>query len=207
MGFYSDRILPRLVEWTLSAGQFKKLRRTFLFGLSGTVLEVGFGSGLNLPFYPEGVERILACDPAQLGREMAKDRLATTHIPVEFVGLDGQELPLDDGAVDHVVSTWTLCTIPDVHKALAEIKRVLKSGGSLHFLEHGRATDEKLARWQDRLNPIHKRIAGGCRLNRRIDELIDSSGLDTKRLENFFIKGASVGGFMYGGVAVKNHSG
>ncbi len=207
MGFYSDRILPRLVERTLSAGQFKKLRRTFLYGLRGTVLEIGFGSGLNLPFYPERVERILACDPARLGREMAKDRLAAMKIPVEFVGLDGQDLPLDDASVDHVVSTWTLCTIPDVDKALAEIKRVLRSGGSLHFLEHGRATDEKLARWQARLNPIHKRLAGGCHLNRPIDELIDASGLDTKRLENFFIKGPSVGGFMYGGVAVKNHSG
>jgi ubiquinone/menaquinone biosynthesis C-methylase UbiE len=204
MGFYRDRILPRLVERTLSAGQFKKLRRTFLFGLKGTVLEIGFGSGLNLPFYPEEVERLLACDPAELGRRMAKNRLAETKIPVEFVGLDGQNLPLDNAVVDHVVTTWTLCTIPDVHRSLAEIKRVLRNGGSLHFLEHGRAIDEKLARWQDRLNPFHKRLAGGCNLNRRIDEMIDQSGLETKRLENFFIKGPSLGGFMYGGVAVKN---
>lgn len=115
-------------------------------------------------------------------------RVAASSVPVDYVGLDGQDLPLDDGSVDHVLTTWTLCTIPDVERALGEIRRVLRPGGALHFVEHGRAPDPKVARWQDRLTPIQRRIAGGCHLNRPIDELIAGVGLDVGRIDNYYLR-------------------
>jgi ubiquinone/menaquinone biosynthesis C-methylase UbiE len=129
--------------------------------LDGEVLEVGFGSGLNLPHLPPAATKLYAVDPAELGRRLAAERLAEAPVPVEFVGLDGQDLPLEDDSVDRVLSTWTLCTIPDADRALHEVRRVLRPGGTFHFVEHGRSPDAKVARWQDRLNPIQQRVAGG----------------------------------------------
>lgn len=206
MGFYSEIILPRFVDWLMAGRGFQKLRRKCLAGLGGTVLEVGFGSGHNLPFYPAGVDKIFAVDPSKLGRKLARQRLAETSIPVEFLDLDGKTIPLEEGSVDCVLTTWTLCTIPDVEKALTEMHRVLKRDGKLHFMEHGRANEASIARWQDRLNPIQKLVAGGCHLNRRMDELILASGLTLSVLENFYMRGPKIGTFMYGGVATKNHS-
>jgi SAM-dependent methyltransferase len=122
---------------------------------------------------------------------------------VEYVGLDGEKLPLDDASVDHVLTTWTLCTIPDVDRALAEIRRVLRPDGTLHFLEHGRSPDEKVVRWQDRMTPIQRRFAGGCHLNRPIDRLLVDAGLTVDRLENYYVKGPKLFGYMYEGVATK----
>ncbi len=204
MSFYRDYVLPRLVERTLSNRQAERLRQSCLAGLSGTVLEIGFGSGLNLPFYPEAVDRLLACDPSEGARNLAKDRLDKMRIPVEFVGLQGEEIPLDDESVDNVVTTWTLCTIPDAMQAMKEVRRVLRAGGRFHFMEHGRARDESLARWQDWLTPFQKLVGGGCHLNRRIDDIILSSGFDMRLFENFFIKGPRIGSFMYRGVAERN---
>ena len=203
MGFYEDKVLPRIINVACGTKEMGKYRSLATAGLDGEVLEVGFGSGLNLPYYPREVTKVLAVDPATEGRSLAAKRLAAFGAPVEFVGLDGADLPLDDDSVDHVLSTMTLCTIPDVSRALLEIRRVLRPGGQLHFLEHGRSPDPKVATWQDRLTPLQKRLFGGCHLNRAVDRLVDDAGLETTRVENFYMKGPKAIGYMFEGVAVK----
>jgi ubiquinone/menaquinone biosynthesis C-methylase UbiE len=203
VGFYEREFLPRFVDVALRGRPFTELRARVAANLEGEVLEVGFGSGRNVPHYPDTVRRVLAVDPAVTGRKLAAGRVAASPVPVEYVGLDGEQLPLDDGSVDHVLSTWTLCTIPDVEQALSEALRVLRPGGELHFLEHGRAPDPKVARWQDRLTPIQRRVAGGCHLNRRIDELVAGAGFEVTRIDTFFMAGPRVFGHMFEGVATK----
>jgi SAM-dependent methyltransferase len=206
MGFYETRVLPRIINAMLGTREFGRLRARVAAGLEGDVLEVGFGSGLNVPHYPPSVTRVQAVDPATEGRKLAARRVAASLVPVEYVGLDGQNLPLDDASVDHVLSTMTLCTIPDVHRALTEIARVLRPGGTLHFLEHGHSPDAKVARWQDRLTPLQRRIGGGCHLNRPIDQLLRDGGLDIVAMDNFYLKGPKAMGYMYEGVATKARS-
>jgi len=165
------------------------------------VLEVGFGSGRNVPHYPASVSRVRAVDPATVGRRLAADRVAASQVPVEYVGLDGKLLPVDDGTVDHVLVTWTLCTIPDVDQALREMRRVLRPGGTLRFVEHGKAPDDSVARWQDRLTPIQRRLFGGCHLNRPIDALIERSGFTMTALDVGYEKGPKPFTYMLQGVA------
>jgi ubiquinone/menaquinone biosynthesis C-methylase UbiE len=172
-------------------------------GLTGEVLEVGFGSGRNVPHYPSAVTRVLAVDPDSVGRKLASGRVAASRVPVEFVGLDGQDLPLADESVDHVLITWTLCTIPDVGRALAEVRRVLRGGGSLHFVEHGRSPRSRIAWWQDRITPTWGKVAGGCHLNRSIPDLIAEAGLTVTRLETYPTTGLGPFGFMFEGTATK----
>ncbi len=203
MGFYERRVLPRLVDVALSGKEFARLRARAAAGLDGEVLEVGFGSGRNVPYYPATVARVRAVDPATAGRRLAAKRVAASAVPVEYVGLDGEDLPLEDASVDHVLTTWTLCTIPAVGRALGEIGRVLRAGGSLHFLEHGRSPDPKVRRWQDRMTPLQRRIAGGCHLNRPIDDLVTDAGLEVERLENYYVRGPKALGYMYEGIAIK----
>jgi ubiquinone/menaquinone biosynthesis C-methylase UbiE len=203
VGFYVDRVLPRITDVALSGKEFAKLRTRVCGRLSGEVLEVGFGSGRNVPHYPPAVERVQAVDPATVGRRLAANRLAATSIPIEFIGLNGEDLPLADASVDHVLTTWTLCTIPDVDRALAEMRRVLRPGGALHFVEHGLSPDAQVARWQDRLNPIQKRVFGGCHLNRPIDRLLENAGLRVAPLEKFYAKGPKAFGYLFEGVATK----
>jgi SAM-dependent methyltransferase len=203
VGLYADRVLPRITDVALGGKAFTKLRRSATAGLSGDVLEVGFGSGRNLPLLPPEVTRVFAVEPAAAGRTLAAGRIATSAIPVEFVGLAGEQLPLEDESVDHVLSTWTLCTIPGVEQALSEIRRVLRAGGSLHFLEHGLAPDLPVRRWQNRLNPIQQRVCGGCHLNRPIDELVAGAGLRIDELDTFYARGPKAMGYMYRGVASK----
>jgi ubiquinone/menaquinone biosynthesis C-methylase UbiE len=203
MGFYEEQILPRFVDVALSGRQFARLRARVAAQLDGEVLEVGFGSGRNVPYYPPAVKRVRAIDPAMVGRKLAAKRVTATSVPVEYVGLDGQSLPVQDGTVDHVLTTWTLCTIPEVDAALTEIGRVLRSGGALHFLEHGRSPQPKVARWQDRLTPLQRRIAGGCHLNRPIDQLVADSGLQVHEMDNYYMKGPKAFGYMFEGVATK----
>jgi ubiquinone/menaquinone biosynthesis C-methylase UbiE len=166
-------------------------------------LEIGFGSGLNVPYYPPTVHRVQAVDPATVGQQLAAERVAASPIPIEYVGLDGAHLPLDDESVDCVLSTWTMCTIPDIDGALSEIRRVLRPGGTLHFLEHGRSPDAGVAKWQDRLDPIQQRLFGGCHLNRPIDDLVRESGLRTGATENYYLKGPKALGYMFEGRATK----
>jgi ubiquinone/menaquinone biosynthesis C-methylase UbiE len=204
MGFYGDRIVPRLCDLVMSSDELTPIRARVAARLEGDVLEVGFGSGLNVPHYPAGVTRVRAVDPARLGRKLAAKRVAASSVPVEYVGLDGQALSQESASVDHVLTTWTLCSIPDVDRALSEIRRVLRPGGSLHFVEHGRSPDQKIAGWQDRLTPLQRRVAGGCHLNRPIDQLVLSSGLELSRLENYYAKGLRAFGYMFEGVARKS---
>ncbi len=134
--------------------------------LSGAVVEVGFGSGLNVPHYPAGVTAIAAIEPSDVAWRLAAERVASSAVPVRRAGFDGQALPFEDDTFDSALSTWTLCTIPDVGAALAELRRVLRPDGTLHFVEHGLAPDDSVLRWQRRLEPVQKRLAGGCHLTR-----------------------------------------
>lgn len=203
MGLYRDRVLPRITEAALGGKDFDAIRARVAQGLEGTVLEVGFGSGRNVAHLPVGVRQLLAVEPAAGGRRMAGKRMAVSPTPVDFIGLDGASLPLEDGSVDHALSTWTLCTIPDVGRALEEIRRVLRPGGTLHFAEHGLSPEPSVARWQDRLTPIQRRVAGGCHLNRPIDDLIAAAGLEMTRLETYAMPGPKAFSFTYEGVATK----
>ncbi len=203
MGFYSERVLPRLTDKVLGNHEFTLIRARVAAGLSGEVLEVGFGSGLNVPHYPQAVTRVLAVDPAMVGRKLAAARVAASPVPVEYAGLDGQALALPPESIDHALATWTLCTIPDAVGALREISRVLRTGGTFHFVEHGRSPDDAVARWQDRLTPIQRRIAGGCHLNRPIDHLIADSGLELGLVRTYYIAGPRAFGYLFEGTATK----
>jgi ubiquinone/menaquinone biosynthesis C-methylase UbiE len=203
MGFYQDQVTPRITNVIMNAADLRVIRDRVAAGLAGEVVEVGFGSGLNLPHYPPAVTRVLAVDPARLGRKLAAKRIAASPVPVEFAGLDGERLPWPDDRFDHVLITWSLCTIPDPRQALAQIYRVLRPGGVMHFVEHGRAPDPRVARWQDRLTPLQRRIAGGCHLNRPIGELIAGSGLRVTRMENYYLRGPKALGYTFEGRAAK----
>jgi SAM-dependent methyltransferase len=201
MGFYRDQVLPRLVDMTCSSRDLDPLRARNAVGLEGAVLEIGFGSGRNLPFYPPEVRRVLAVDPATTGRKLAAARVAASPADVEFVGLDGEDLPLDSASVDHALSTWTLCTIPDVDRALAEVRRVLRPGGTFHFLEHGLAPAAGVARWQRRLAPLNSLVFGGCQLDRPIDRLVADAGFAVSGLRRYYARGPKTTSYMYEGVA------
>jgi ubiquinone/menaquinone biosynthesis C-methylase UbiE len=203
MGWYTDEVVPRLTNVSLGSKRFVPMRRRVTAGLDGDVVEIGFGSGLNVPYYPPAVRSVKAIEPSAVGKRLARDRVASAPVPIEYVGLDGAHLPLADASADHVLSTWTLCTIPDVEGALAEVRRVLRPGGSLHFLEHGRSPDDKVARTQDRITPINRRLAGGCHPNRPIRDLLDRSGLEVTAIDTYYAKGPKAVGYMYEGVAEK----
>jgi SAM-dependent methyltransferase len=203
MGFYTEQVVPRLADVTLRSRELARLRARVAAGLEGEVLEIGFGSGRNVPHYPAAVTRVRAVDPSTVGRRLAAGRVAESRVPIDDVGLDGEDLPLADASVDHVLSTWTLCSIPDVDRAVAEIGRVLRPGGVFHFLEHGRAPDPGVARWQDRLTPLQRRLAGGCHLNRPIREIVGRGGLEIDELDTYYIRGPRPLGYMYEGTATK----
>lgn len=203
MGLYENQLLPRLIDRVLRGREIDEVRAKAAAGLHGEVLEVGFGSGRNVPYYPADVTRVQAIDPATVGRRLAAERVAASAVPIEYVGLDGQSLPQETASLDHVLVTWTLCTIPDVEAALGEMHRVLRPGGQLHFAEHGRAPDAKTARWQDRLTPLQCKVAGGCHLNRSIDDLIRSAGFAINRIDTFYVAGPRPYSYMYEGVASK----
>jgi ubiquinone/menaquinone biosynthesis C-methylase UbiE len=202
MGFYGDRVLPHIINVVMDTKQIRRIRARVCAGLSGEVVEIGFGTGHNLPFLPPEVSVLHAVEPAGLGVRLAGDRINASPVPVEVVGLDGQQLPLADDSVDAALCTWSLCTIPDPVAAIREVRRVLRPGGSFHFVEHGRAPDEKVRRWQDRFNGLQQRIAGGCNLNRDITAIIEAGGLTVTQLDRYYNKGEPKAvGAMYEGRA------
>jgi SAM-dependent methyltransferase len=174
---YEERVLPVVIDKICGSKGFAPHRRATLAGTHGTVLEIGFGSGTNLAHYPPEVERLLAVEPAGRAVDLAAERIARARFPVEVIGLDGEHLPLDAASVDCVVSTFTLCTVPNVEQALVEIRRVLRPGGTLHVLEHGLDDAADVQRWQRRLDPVQHALAGGCHLTRHIPSLVESTGL------------------------------
>jgi ubiquinone/menaquinone biosynthesis C-methylase UbiE len=198
---YEKRVFPYLLE--MGMRRMADLRPAALSQATGEVLEIGFGTGLNLPHYPESVRSLAAIDPMDALPERVQERIDAVRFPVERQALraDGA-LPFDAGRFDTVSVTWTLCTIPEVEVALAEMRRVIKPDGRLLFIEHGRSDDAGVARWQDRLNPLQRFLACGCNLNRQIDELIDKSGFELLHLDRFVMeKTPRLLGSMYRGVA------
>jgi ubiquinone/menaquinone biosynthesis C-methylase UbiE len=190
MGVYGDHVLPRMINCICGLKMNDPLRERTCAGLEGDVVEIGFGSGLNIPFYPASVNKVSAVEPAEIGWKLAKDRLAKARVPVERSGLDGQSLPFDDDTFDSALSTWTMCTIPDIDAALGELRRVLKPEGKLHFIEHGLAPDEPVQRWQHRLEPVQKRVFGGCHLTRPIVPLLKNAGFEVREVDQFYEDGA-----------------
>lgn len=205
--FYENRILPYLLNVFMNTKGTREERTRSLAAVKGTVLEVGFGSGLNLPYYPQTVTKVVGVDPSHTSAHLARKRIAASTFPVEFVGLSAEKLPVADASFDSVVSTFTLCTIPDVAGALREMRRALKPEGRFYFVEHGHADDTRVARWQDRLNGFEQKVFGGCHLNRDIATLIRQAGFEIERLDHAYLKGApKFAGFLYRGVAKQSDS-
>ena len=190
MGFYGEQIVPRIINQACGTKTVEPLRRRVCAGLAGDVVELGFGSGHNVPFYPAAVTRVTAVEPSDVGWRLAAERVKAATVPVRRSGLDGQSLPFPDHGFDAALSTWTLCTIPDVAAALREVRRVLRPGGTLHFLEHGLAPDERVRRWQRRLEPVQYRLFGGCHLTRRIVDLLTDAGFTLGEVDVFYEQGA-----------------
>lgn len=189
MGLYARYVLPWLLEFGMSRPQIMRERPQALADAAGEVLEIGFGTGLNLACYPPQVRHLTVVDPAELLPARVSRRVAAAPMPVSVARLDAEQLPFDAGRFPCVVSTWTLCTIPNAAQALAEIRRVLAPGGRYLFLEHGRSQEPRMARWQDRVDRLHGRFTGGCHVNRQIDQLVAEAGLQIERLERFEISG------------------
>lgn len=201
MGLYNDKVLPRIIDKLCGSSGVGVWRTRCLEGISGVVVEPGFGSGTNLPYYPEEVTKVYAIDPSTMGRELAKDRLAASDIDVEFIGLDGQQIPLDGNSCDAGTLTFTLCTIPDPTAALLELRRVIKPGGVLHFCEHGKAPDASMVKWQKRIDPVQKRLADGCHVSRDIPGLIEGAGFEMNWSEAQYADATSPWSYFHLGVA------
>ncbi len=204
MGFYSDVILPRICDLAMRNRLLLPIRERVIGAAEGRVLEIGVGSGLNLPFYRPPVREVLALEPAAKLVAMAQNASRGIIMPVSFLEASAEAIPLEDHSVDTIVTTWTMCSIPHAHTALLEIRRVLRPGGKLLFVEHGRAPDESVRRWQDRLTPAWRCIAGGCHLNRPISSMIEGAGFRIDRIETGYIPGPRPMTYMYQGSARPN---
>lgn len=205
MSFYEERILPHIIDRACSMGQVMKLRSQLVPLAKGRVLEVGMGSGINLEFYnPDTVEIVYGLEPSEGMRRKALPSLKRSPIRVEWLSLPGEQIPLDDNSVDTILLTFTLCTIPDWNTALLQMKRVLKPGGELLFLEHGEAPHQNTRKWQHRITPGWKKLAGGCHLNRHIADLIRHAGFELTELENLYMPSTpKIAGYIYKGIARK----
>jgi len=204
MGFYHDVILPRLCDLSMRNKNLLPYRQRVIGTAEGRVLEVGIGSGLNLPFYHATVREILALEPDPKLIGMARRAPRGTEIPLRFIDASSESIPVENRSIDSVVTTWTLCTIPQAAKALQEMRRVLKPGGRLLFVEHGLAPDRNVRRWQNWLTPAWRHFSGGCHLNRPIRAMIEGSGFRLDRIETGYMAGPRPMTFMYEGSALKS---
>jgi SAM-dependent methyltransferase len=200
MGLYSKYVLPTLTDLAMRSHTLRPERARWVTLAKGVVLEVGVGSGLNLPIYGE-VRKLYALDPSAELLRMARSQAARVAFSVEFLCRPAEAIPLAEASVDCVVTTWTLCTIPDPMAALQEMRRVLRPEGWLIFIEHGRSPDPAVVRWQDRLTPLWRRVAGGCHLNRPIDRLLQLGGFEALEMNRGYVAGPRVGGYLYRGMA------
>lgn len=201
MSFYDKRILPWLIDLGMRGEDAMRYRQQVVPQAAGVVLEIGVGSGLNLPLYGSGVEQLYALDPSDALISMARKKAIRTEIPVTFLAHSSEDIPLDRASVDVVVMTWTLCSIPDPSRALREMRRVLKPGGALLFAEHGLAPDKSVQRWQHRLNPVWGRFTGGCNLNRPVDALLREAGFTIAQIETGYANVLRPLSYMYAGRA------
>jgi ubiquinone/menaquinone biosynthesis C-methylase UbiE len=204
MSFYEDHILPHLIEVSMRQKHIAVYRHRLLSAAAGRVVEIGVGSGLNFSHYSEGAVSVIGLDPSPKLLSMAERAITGVSIPVELLRGSAEAIPLPDESADTVVTTFTLCTIPNVAQALSEMQRVLKPSGRLLFVEHGRSPDPKVRRWQDRLTPLCRRIGGGCHLNRAIAELIEAAGFRVERMDTGYMKGPMPMTFVYEGSARRN---
>jgi ubiquinone/menaquinone biosynthesis C-methylase UbiE len=189
VGIYGQQILPRLQDKVMNRKGTSEVRRRVCAGLSGDVVEVGFGTGLNVPYYPTEVNRVFAVEPSRVCIELAQDRIAQSTVSVQLAGLTGEHLDLPSASFDTVLSTWTFCTIPNLDAALDELRRVLKPSGTLHFVEHGHAPDVVTQKWQRRMEPLNKKLAGGCHLTRDIPEYLRKAGFQIEQLDTYYFEG------------------
>lgn len=203
MGFYSQKIFPYLLDWSLSDSTFNQYRQEVLAEVEGEVLEIGFGTGLNLSFYPDEINQIITVDNNPGVHKLAQKRIEKSSITVDHRILSGENLPMADSTFDSVVSTWTLCSIEKVEQAVKEIYRVLKPGGKFFFIEHGLSNEPSIQTWQNRLNPIQNVIADGCNLNRNIRSIVKQQFSQVNVEEFYADKTPKFMGYMYKGVAVK----
>lgn len=202
MGLYREHVLPHLVDRACGSRELQRWRAQLTEGLSGNVVEIGFGSGLNVHAYPPEIDVVYAVEPAAVARRLAAGRIAESPVRVEHVGLRGESIPLDDDSCDGALSTFTLCTIPGVENALAELRRVLRPGGRFHFLEHGLSPDPSVANWQRRMEPFQKRLADGCHLTREPAELVRSAGFELVRVDSRYATGPKPWTWFTEGVAI-----
>lgn len=204
MGLYDRYVLPKMLDFAMRQPPIPKQREKVVPLAEGRVLEIGIGSGLNLSYYDQSkISKLWGLDPSMELRKRCVARSRECGLEVDFIGLSGECIPLDDGSADTVVTTFTLCTIPDAVAALREMHRVLRPGGRLLFAEHGRAPDQGVVRWQDRINPFWQKIAGGCNLNRKIDELVKESGFRIEGLEQSYLPGPRPWTYNYWGTGVR----
>ena len=201
MGFYHDHVVPLLTHLAMRQQQLLPFRRQVVGAAEGRVLEIGAGSGLNFPLYRATVSSVIGLEPSPELLRLARRRASAASVPVTLLDASAEEIPLATHSIDTVVTTWTLCTIPNASRALAEMRRVLKVGGALLFVEHGRAPEPGVAGWQDRLDPLWSRLAGGCHLNRKMDDLIGDAGFRIEALENPRLPGPRTHSFLYQGCA------
>ncbi|WP_420559176.1 class I SAM-dependent methyltransferase [Tepidicaulis sp.] len=203
MGFYEKYIVPRIINVACGTKPISYQRRKVVPQAEGRILEIGIGTGLNLEYYdPSKVEKLIGLDPSEESWRIAGDRAKDLPFDVEFIGLPGEEIPLDANSVDTVLVTFSLCTIPEPEKALEGMRRVLRPGGKMIFCEHGAAPDAGVRKWQDRVNPVWKAVCGGCNLNREIPSIIESSGFKIGKLETMYLPSTpKIAGFNYWGAA------
>ena len=199
--WYERKILPKLIDAACSQPPMTKLRSRYVSQAKGRVLEMGIGSGLNLSHYGSDVQVVVGVDPAAELTEKAQERADRVAFPVEVMGISGEELPIENDSFDTLVCTWTLCSIPDAEQAVSEMRRVLKPGGTMIFVEHGKSDEPNVQKWQRRIEPVWKKIGGGCHLTRRPDELLQAGGFQVHNLETGYQQGPKIAAFMLHGTA------